>query len=228
MRYFQFFFLILMLHLSTSAQTVSPPAKKKKFTIESGVEGFLLQFSKVSAWNIDQKTVPRFTYYFNTGFDVNYKMHKHVRPFTGIHLRNIGLITRPNDTIKTKHRVYTLGAPLGLKFYLLNEKLMFKVGGDVGLALNYKIKNFINDTKTKNNEWFSDRVSPVFASVFFGVRYQTISLTANYYLNNFFNPSHIASMNVDGRIFTIGLGFAVDNEKYKKSMKKNSKSLDSM
>lgn len=228
MRYYHLVVLLLMLQITATAQTVSPPAKKKKFTFESGVEGFLFQFSKVTAWNIDQKTVPRFTYYFNSGFDVNYKMHQHVRPFTGIHLRNIGLITRPNDSIKTKHRVYTLGAPLGLKFYLMNEKLMFKVGGDVGLALNYKIKSFINDQKIKGNEWFSDRVAPVFASAFFGVRYQTFSITANYYLNNFFNPSHIASMNVDGRIFTIGLGFSVDNEKYKSSMKKKSKSLNSM
>lgn len=61
--------------------------------------------------------------------------------------------------MRFKHRVYTLGVPVGTKAYALKRKLMLKAGADVGLAINYKWKTFINDTKTKNHEFFSDRVA---------------------------------------------------------------------
>ena len=35
--------------------------------------------------------------------------------YTGIGVRNIGMINRLNDTIKIKQRVYALGIPVGIK-----------------------------------------------------------------------------------------------------------------
>lgn len=57
--------------IQVKAQTESPAPKNKRFQIESGIEGSLLQFAQVSSFNIKAKTVPRFSYYFNTGLDFN-------------------------------------------------------------------------------------------------------------------------------------------------------------
>ncbi len=214
--------------IQVKAQTESPAPKNKRFQIESGIEGSLLQFAQVSSFNIKAKTVPRFSYYFNTGLDFNYKVSESFSPFTGIHLRNIGLILKPNDSMRFKHRVYTLGVPVGIKAYALKRKLMLKAGADIGLAINYKWKTFINDTKTKNHEFFSDRVARFFPSVFFGARFQSISITGNYYLNNFFNTANLAYANTDARIFTLGIGLNFDSDKFKVNMKKKSKPMSDM
>ncbi len=216
MRVFSLLFLTLFFVRLLSAQPISnsiPNYETKKVTLTSGVEGSLLQFATLKSGNLSYKTIPRYSYFFNIGVDINFNLHANFAPFTGFQLKNIGLITRINDSIRYKERVYTIGAPLGVKFFLADKKFMLKVGADVALAFNYKKKYFLNDDKLyKYNEFFSNDAAYLFASVFAGVSYKGISLTGNYYLTNFYNPSFTKAV---AKMTTISLGIHLDENTLK-------------
>ncbi len=221
MKSFKLIFSILLVafcQMQVQAQdSTSFTPKNKKVYVSSGVEGSLLQ---IAFRNPSIKTIPRYTYFFNTGFDINYKMNKNLVVFSGIHMRNIGLITKWNDSTKIKERVYLVGAPLGFKIKSNDNDLQFKFGVDASLAMNYKWKRFVHNKKVfKDNEFFSDKASNLFTSVFAGMRIQRFSITANYYLNNFYNSSLI-----EANLLTIGVGFDLDEKKPSKARTK-SKSL---
>ncbi len=216
MKVFASIFLMLFFVSILKAQPTSnaiPNYETKKVTLTPGVEGSILQFAKLTSGNVTYKTIPRYSYFFNMGVDINFNLHKNISPFTGFQLKNIGLITRINDSIRFKERVYTIGAPIGIKLFSNDKKFMFKTGADVALAFNYKKKYFLNDDKLyKKNEFFSNDASYLFASVFAGVSYAGISLTGNYYLTNFYNPSFTKGV---ARLITISLGIHFDENTLK-------------
>ncbi|HNB80885.1 MAG TPA: hypothetical protein PLP34_07520 [Chitinophagaceae bacterium] len=214
--------LCILCTTSLLAQSTSGDAsnKKKKITMTTGVESNLLQFAFISPSSLDQCLWPRYTYFFNLATDFNFEVNKHFKPFAGLSLKNIGLIINTNDSVKSKHRVYTLGVPLGLKFFLLKkEKLMIKVGGDVSVAIDYKWKNYVNNTKKKDHEFFSDKTSLLFTSAFMGFSYSGVSISANYYFNNFFH-SDLNPAPIEAHLLTIGLGLNLDQDAFKKKSKK--------
>ncbi|MBL7766191.1 MAG: hypothetical protein JNJ58_08870 [Chitinophagaceae bacterium] len=210
-------FIFFLWSFAAFAQEMTAPTpKKKKVVLTSGVESSVLQFARLSNFGNGIKTLPRYTYFFNTGVDINFKVHKQINPFTGISIKNIGIIAQPNDSLKYKYRVYTLGAPLGLKLYFMKNKLMFKTGADISLAFNYKWKTYLNGQKTlKGNEFFSDKTPLLFSSVFAGFSYSGLTLSGNYYLNNFFaNPTSLT--NLQARLVCISLGITIDENWVKK------------
>ena len=213
----------LVIALNSWAQPTSndiPNYETKKVTLTSGVEGSILQFASLTSGTVGYKTIPRYTYFFNVGVDINFHLQKNIVPFTGFQIKNIGLITQINDSIKYKERVYTIGAPLGIKFFSNNKNFMFKVGGDVALAFNYKLKYFLNNDKLyKKNEFFSNSASLMFASVFAGFSYSGFTLTGNYYLTNFYNPSVTNSV---ARLITLSLGIHIDESFTKKIRREDS------
>jgi hypothetical protein len=211
MKFFTCLIVCVLLGLNMNAQPVSDddgPDVKRKVTLSSGIEGNIFQFAKVTAGAIGFKTIPRYTYFFNMGVDIDFHAHKNVLLFTGFQLKNIGIITALNDSLRYKERVYTFGAPLGVKLQTKNRKFMMKMGADIALALNYKRKHFLNNVKvTKFNEFFSDQANLMFASVFAGFTYSGLTLSGNYYLTNFYNPSTTTTV---GRLVTISLGLHID------------------
>lgn len=215
------FALIIFIQSGLMAQSTSGEAKKKKVTLTSGVESNLLQLAQVKLGSYSFQTVPRYTYFFNTATDINFEVSKHVKPFTGITLRNIGFIKKTADST-FKNRVYTLGAPLGLKFYLSKKnKCILKVGADLSLAMDYKTKYFDSRrkraTKSKEHEFFSKDVSSLFYSVFAGISYKGFSISGNYYLNNFYSSKSLGEV----QLFTLGLGINFENNALKKKKEKN-------
>ena len=107
--------LFFMSTLATAQDShVTDASKTKLITFTSGFESGILQFAKVESQGVSMSTIPRFTYFFNTAVDANMKLGNHLNIFTGLAIKNLGLIIRENDTPR-KHRVYTLGAPLGVK-----------------------------------------------------------------------------------------------------------------
>ncbi|MGI9192821.1 MAG: hypothetical protein ACR2IL_11935 [Chitinophagaceae bacterium] len=200
------------------------PAKKMKKNYTSvGVEGSMLQWARL---NSSDRVIPRYSYFFNMGVDYNRRLDKTVSVFTGLHLKNIGLIRQERIeagqsgilpvNIRTKERVYTLGAPIGLRVSSRDGKSEFKVGMDCAVALNYKAKVFWNDTKMdKFNEWFSPEAATLHYSVFAGFNLYGVSVTSNYYLNNFFGRNSPLKANM----VTVGLGIQLDDSDVKKKRK---------
>lgn len=203
---------LLLIQAKAQDAPQDAPVRKKRWSYNSGIESSILQFSQITTGGTSFSTIPRFTYFFNTGVDFNYHVSNNLRPFTGIHLKNLGLIIRTSDSTKSKHRVYTLGAPIGIKYVSNNKKLTLKAGADVAYAFNYRWKNFVNDTKTKDNEFFSNKTSTIFTSAFLGVSVGGVSVTGNVFLNDFFNPKIFG---INARLFTVSFGFNLDENTFK-------------
>lgn len=208
---------------STMAQgnNNAPAQKMKKNYMCVGVEGSMLQWARM---NTNETIIPRYTYFFNMGADFNRRLDKTVSVFTGLHLKNIGLIhverVEANSqlgnilplNIKMKERVYTLGAPLGIRVNSRDGKTEFKLGMDCAVALNYKAKMYWNDKKIdKFNEWFSPEAATLHYSVFAGINIYGVSVTTNYYLNNFFGRNSSLQAN----LITVGLGIQLDDNDVK-------------
>lgn len=176
--------------------TVLKPAKLRQHIYPSvGGDGPILNFADVKYDGEHVSTTPRFTLFFNMGRNYNYDFSKYVGIFSGINLKNIGIITKADDTqdIKLKRRVYTLGIPFGIKIGdVRGQNFFFFLGGQYDLAFNYKEKQFVDGRKVKKfNEWFSDRTPLLMPSLFAGFRfYPGIGLKVQYYPNDFFNKDY--------------------------------------
>lgn len=199
------------------------------FYTSSGIEAALFQFGDISGVTytnqngkaIDQKMIPRFSYFFNMGVDWNYKLDKNFSVFTGLNLKNIGLIAK-YDTLKFKHRVYTVGMPFGFRIHSADLKTWFKAGFDASWAVHYKMKKFVdNEKKDKYSAWFSDRTAIFFPSVFAGLSVGGVTLNTNVYLSNFFNEYNPNNYGYQGDLVTVGIGLNINKHFKTKKVKKN-------
>lgn len=144
---------------------------------------------------------PRFSYFWNTGFNLNYDFSDHIGLFTGLGLKNIGFITKVKPLDSTiKRRVYALGLPVGIRVGNLRKKTYGFIGGGVDLPFNYKEKGFVRrGNKDKFNEWFSDRTAAYMPYAFAGVSFKPgIYFKVQYYPANFMNPDYTTTTNVSG------------------------------
>lgn len=187
---FLFTLLCCLCQFTVFAQDSTEHKKLRQHVYPSiGGDGPILSFGNVKYDGVDVTTAPRFTVFFNVGRNYNYDFAKWMGIYSGVNLKNIGIITKENG-MKLKRRVYTLGVPLGLKIGdVRGQNFFFFLGGQYDLAFNYKEKQIVNGDKVKKfNEWFSDRTPLLMPSLFAGFRfYPGIGLKVQYYPNDFFN-----------------------------------------
>jgi hypothetical protein len=209
--------LLCLLQLPAFSQDRTDTTRKVEITITKthvthrksytsfGGDGALLSFGRdIREAGKHVPSVPRFTFFFNIGTNYNYDFNRNFGIFSGINLKNIGLITKDDiDSVKLKRRVYTLGVPLGFKIGDLRRGFYFYAGGSYDLAFNYKEKKFINgDKKEKFNEWFSDRTPLLMPSLFAGFKMaRGFGLKVQYYPNNFFNKEYKETGNSTGATY---------------------------
>lgn len=144
---------------------------------------------------------PRFTYFFNIGFNVNYDFNEHIGLFSGLGLKNIGFIEKITPLDSTiKRRVYALGVPLGIRVGNIKKKNYAFVGGGVDLPVNYREKGYVRrGNKDKFNEWFSDRTASYMPYGFAGVSFKPgFYVKVQYYPGNFMNPGFTETITVGG------------------------------
>lgn len=149
----------------------------------------------------------RFTLFLHIQQNLNYDLTDWLGFYTGVGLRNVGLImedqfrymgftdeTNENwDTnVKIKKRSYSLGIPLAFKLGALDNHYFIYAGGEYEWMFHYKQKLFINDVKSKEKEWNSDRVTTWNPSVFAGVQFPGgFNLKFKYYLRDFLNHDYV-------------------------------------
>ncbi|QHS61231.1 PorT family protein [Chitinophaga agri] len=188
----------------TMTITKTYTSHRRSYTTFGG-EGALLSFGRdIRDAGKHVPSIPRFTLFFNIGTNYNYDFNRNFGFFSGINLKNIGLITKDDiDSVKLKRRVYTLGVPLGFKIGDLRRGVYFFAGGSYDLAFNYKEKKFINgDKKEKFNEWFSDRTPLLMPSLFAGLNMAPgFGVKVQYYPNNFFNKEYKETGNSGGAAY---------------------------
>ena len=138
------------------------------------------------------KTEPivRYSTFLHLGEQLHVNFSNTVGIYTGIGMRNIGMINRLNDSVKVKQRVYTVGIPLAFKIGDMGKKAYAAFGAELELFLNYKQKTFKGsgrgDKVEKFNEWFSDRTELFNPSVFAEFNFGKGSyIKLRYYLMNF-------------------------------------------
>ncbi|MEN8228315.1 MAG: hypothetical protein ABFS38_09200 [Bacteroidota bacterium] len=155
----------------------------------------------------DVNTNIRFTLFFHAQHHLNLDLTDNIGLFTGIGIRNVGLITEDlyqnvgfsnvdsdhqhwNKSTKLKRRSYSLGFPLAFKLGSFSKHFFMFAGGEYEWMFHYKQKLFIDDNKTKFREWTSDRVNPWVPSLFAGVQFpQGFRLKFKYYMDDFLNTS---------------------------------------
>lgn len=209
------------------------PKHREGVYVTHGGEGPLLSFGSMKDNGEHIRNIPRFTIFFNVGSNFNKDFSKNFGIFTGLNLKNIGLISKPTDSLKLKQRVYTVGVPLGIKIGdVTGGSFFFFAGGEIDLAINYKEKQFVDGDKVhKFNEWFSDRTPLLMPSLFAGIRVNPgFGLKVQYYPQNFFNQDFKTKdkggntvypyKNLEANLIFVTLGYNFSGINYFKVKKK--------
>lgn len=209
--------LIICLSLLSLHTFATDKDSTGKVYLSSGANGSILSFASVKLNGESLKTLPRYTLFFNMGTNVNVDLAPTVGLFSGVNISNIGMITRYDNDVKLKQRVYAVGIPLGIKLGEMDDAFVYG-GVEAAFAVNYKEKRFEGDEKVgKFNEWFSDRTTRVMPSVFVGFQEKGgFGLKVQYYLTDFLNADFRAQdlqpyKGIESRLFFLTLSYDFDN-----------------
>lgn len=196
MKYSKFYFLLVFIFIFSIGLNAQGENNKKLYS-SWGLE-FIFSFADVNAdpIGVSVSNVIRFAPFVNVQWLLNYDLNKNVGVFSGIDVRNLGLIREDlsqDPQLKFKHRVYTLGLPIGVKIGNIDGRIFAYLGGQIEWAWNYKEKRFENNTKVhKFVEWNSKRVNQWQTSVFIGMNFHYgLNIKFKYYFDNLLNQDFI-------------------------------------
>lgn len=211
--------LAVLLFVFTSLITFGQD-KKKVYTTSSGE--MIFSFASIATNGNEESSVLRFSPVVNIQNWVNFDKADNFGLFTGLSVRNVGVIFdvpgQPNTRVKA--RTYNVGVPVGVKLGNL-DGLFFFAGYELELPLNYKEKIFVNEEKQeKRNIWFSNRVPTINHSLMAGVQMPYgATLKFKYYLTNFYNKNYTENdgqgniikpyENLDVNVFYVSLSFGL-------------------
>lgn len=203
--------------------SINAMAQSKVYKSSGGE--LIFSFADVQApGEIDIRNVPRFSGFFHFQQLWNYDPADAVGFFSGVAMRNVGIITEPSDTFKLKQRAYALGIPLGIKLGSMDKKFFVFAGGEAEMLFHYKEKHFVNGDKVKKrSQWFSDKVNMFNPSLFAGVQLPGgANIKFKYYLFDFLNPDYTETVNgvevkpyagMKSQMMYVSLGFNIHKRK---------------
>ena len=178
------------------SQEIGTSAKTKEIYTVSATET-ILSWGNIESAGLDVKNIGRFTPFLNFGQQLHFDFNEKSGFYTGLSVRNVGIITELNDSVRVKQRVYTVGIPVAFKVGDMDGNL-FAAGLEAEFAINYKQKVFVNDEKSKSNIWFSDRTNIFLPSVFAEVKSKYGNyIRFKYYLTDFLQEGN-QKVNVPG------------------------------
>jgi hypothetical protein len=188
----------LLLPLLSMGQTTEKPMPTQRTYFATVSEGILsvgnLGNVTINTPNTESvntpNPIPRYSAFFHFGEQFHLNFGKSLGLYSGIGVRNIGMINRLNDTIKVKQRVYALGIPVGIKIGDMQKRVYAALGAELELFFNYKQKTFLGSGRgekvEKFNEWFSDRTPLLNPSLFVEFNFKKGTyLKLRYYPMNF-------------------------------------------
>lgn len=192
-------FLCASVQMNAQDVIAEETSSKSKIYISSSMDGYLFSTALIDDNGASSLGTLRFSGFFNYGALANFDFSTSVGLFAGLNIKNIGFIEKfdvirdnQQEILTNKHRVYTLGIPVGLKIGNLSSNNFFIIGGGIDFPIHYKSKSYIDKSnKTKNGEWFSKQVNPVMPYVSIGARFRPgVTIKALYYPTNFFNSDY--------------------------------------
>lgn len=211
------------------ADDLAQPAKitpLKKWYLTNAMDGVIFSTSSLEVpGETKQLSTLRFTYFFNFGTHFNYNFNERFGVYTGVGIRNIGLIEKNGDTT-IKRRVYTLNVPVAFKIGNMVKNNYLVIGGGIDLPFNYREKTYTDRRKKAIfNEWFSDRTPAVMPYVQVGGMFNPgVAVNIQFFPGNFFNTNFtesVSGVNVkpyqgyNARLInlTLGINIPANNKK---------------
>ncbi len=207
--------LITLLFFQVNAQdSATSPGKKKPYLLSTSE--LILSAASVENNGVSLDNVVRFSALFHVGEQVHFDFSNEAGFYTGLSLRNVGMINDLNDTVRIKQRVYTLGIPAAFKFGNM-QGTNLALGAEAEFAIAYKQKVFVNDEKSKTSEWFSDRTNIFLPSAFAEIRTkQGGYIKFKYYLTDFLvegkqkvNVTNVNFTPTQSQMFYLSFGYAL-------------------
>jgi hypothetical protein len=226
---------ILSANMIAHAQTSSSPKweAKKWRTVEASEFIFSSGDLKVKDAEEDADNKVRFSMFFHFQSQWHYDFNKNIGIYTGVGMRNVGFIHTwkvEDEELKIKHRSYSLGVPLAIKFGNIEKGVYGAMGGEAELMFAYKRKLFFDGDKSKESEWFSDKVNLFNPSVFAEIRFKRGTyIRVKYYMMDFLSnkedkfvlpgTSIEASLKPESStLFSISIGTALKSRLKKKTV----------
>lgn len=178
----------------------------KKVYVTGSADAAMLQMALIDRFGSSKISTPRFSWFLNAGSHFNKDLSKSAAIFTGLVIRNMGFVLKEGGWT-TKHRIYALSVPLGLKLGNLKKGHLI-VGGAVDLPFHYKEKYWYErKNKVKKSEWFSKKTKSVLPNAYLGYVTQSgMTLKGTFYPTNFMDEAYYNS----SKLFTISLGTDVN------------------
>ncbi|TNF41407.1 MAG: hypothetical protein EP311_07245 [Cytophagales bacterium] len=178
----------------------------------------ILSLGSVKATGLETNNVVRFTPFFNYAVTLHKDFSDKAGFYFGVDIRNVGIITDLNDSVRVKQRTYNLGIPIALKFGDMKGNLV-GIGINNEFAINYKQKTYVNDEKSKTNIWFSDRTKIYLPSAFIEFKAKTGNyIRFKYYLTDYLieenQAVNVAGVNyrpTQSNMMYLSVGFMLDN-----------------
>lgn len=218
------FLIACMLSVSVKAQdlyTVTSGELIFSWNTTTFNEAFQLQYPGASM----EGSSMRFTLFFHIGEYLHYDFNNTVGLFTGLGIRNVGMITQEvlpqtvalsgQDVAYTNYNIvrrqYFLGLPLAFKIGDFGKNFYLFAGGEYELGFVYKQK-YWSDTfnrdgdKTKYDDWFGSETPLFIPSVFAGMQFPGgVNVRFKYYLDDFLDNTYTKNANSqDGGDFNVG------------------------
>ena len=198
-------------------QELLTPVEKDSKIYSASVSETILSFGIVDAAPLNTRTIGRFTPFFNFGQQFHLDFSNQVGMYVGLGIRNVGMITELNDSVRVKQRAYTLGIPLALKFGNM-EGWQGAIGAEAEFAFAYKQKVIVNGEKRKSGAWFDDRTNSFLPSVFAELKGKDGNyIRFKYYLSDFLtsnqqiNVPGVAYTPTQSQLFYISMGYVIKN-----------------
>jgi hypothetical protein len=219
----------LLLTINLHAQESTSPSSTRPSYFASATE-LIFSWGNVTADPLKPNNIVRFTCFLHLEEQFHHDFSSKAGIYTGLSIRNVGLINDLNDTVKIKQRVYTLGIPVALKIGNMDRGTYATVGVEGELAFAYKQKVFINDEKTKTVIWFSDRTNLFLPSAFAELKFSDgLYVKFKYYLTDFLTQDNQKINGVtfnyvptQSQMMYASIGWILKDKYMNKKMKKTS------
>jgi hypothetical protein len=206
----------------------------------SGGGELILAFSNINHHSIN--STPRFTGFFHLQEQINWNLNRWIGLYSGLALRNIGIIYKLNDSlsgrVKYIQRSYTLGIPFAIKLGNMNRRSFIFAGGEIEYAFAYKQKLFQNKHKDIFTDGFGNQVNQWLPSLFAGWQFHRgFCLKFKYYTGNFLNKNYTYTQNgnsmqpfahLNTHIFYVSASILIVHKKRKRTPRKDSEKHDAI
>lgn len=169
----------------------------------------IFSLGQVETDSTDITPILRWSPFFSLEEQFHFDFSKLFGIYTGLGIRNVGLISHINATFVTdtfgntstsevtvKERSYSLGLPLAIKLGNLEDGTYFSIGAEAEIMFAWKRKIMDGNNKVKTDAWFDDHVNIFNPSIFTEVHFgKATYVRFKYYLLDFLNYQGITLTN---------------------------------